>query len=178
MKLFSFSIWIIATRIIDLICTYLYTPDLKNEASFIISVLGFQWIVFIVFNLALVFSVLYCRKRASASKIDLYPKNINGNFITYLGCILVGKKCTFNQLLYQLPRKVVIEFYIGKIIGDCLIGFGFITTLMWFLFYSSPRFRELYATEYVYLVLFGLVFIVHFLWLIEIVINYTKTMRK
>ena len=102
MKLFSFSIWIIATRIIDLICTYLYTPDLKNEASFIISVLGFQWIVFIVFNLALVFSVLYCRKRTSASEIDLYPKNINGNFITYLGCILVGKS-TSNSAVVLPP---------------------------------------------------------------------------
>lgn len=177
MKFLFSSIWIILTRIIDLICTFIYTPDLKNEASFIVSIFGFEWIAFIFFNLIVIFSVLYCRKQIPYQKIALYPKDINCNFITYLGYVLVGKRCTFKQLFYQLPRKAIIEFYIGKIIGDCLIGFGFLTTLMWFLFYSNAKFKELYVTEFMYLVLFGLIFIIHFLWLIEIVKHYRKTLK-
>lgn len=175
---YLFSFWIIFSRAIDLFCTFIYTPDLKNEASFIVSLLKFEWIGFLVFNIILTACVLYFRKKISNSKINLYPKNISTNFITYLGYILVGKKCTFVQLFYQLPKKDVIQFYIGKIIGDCLVGFGFLTSVMWFLFFSNSHFKELYITEFMYLILFGFVFIVHFLWFIEIVVNYKKTLKK
>ena len=102
-KFLFFTIILLATRIADMILTYIGTPDLSKEANPLVYVLGFGWKTLIIVN-AIVSILAIILFYYSFVKYKSDTINCNG-FKQYLSMISFNRPDKFIWVFYKSPNN-------------------------------------------------------------------------
>lgn len=104
-KFYFVSLILLILRCLDLICTYIYMPNLEEEYNPLVSVFGATWPTFLLFQLLLflfieVWLYIYCtQKRISVTEKGLH-------FTDFIYVYFFGKLRPWPQRMFSVPTHL------------------------------------------------------------------------
>jgi len=148
-KFISIFLLIIITRVADIVFTYQYTPDLKNEANPLVVHLGFGWKEIIIIQLVAIIYIGYLLYGHIYNRNDINPKikNLSFNYFALQQCY--GDKFTDTSkkwnILIDYPRNSQrIKYIMGWVLPMATIIIGFELVLLHLSLRNSQIFRYYY----------------------------------
>ena len=125
---------ILLTRTYDAYCTALFTPDLKREGNFLVSVFHFQWSgLLLTIGCGLLY-VVYALYINTYKQVNLFPAQKHLSFGQFVVQSLYGPGESWTALFYKFPAdKQKLHYVFGYILSRGLLWVGVMTTVMWVL---------------------------------------------
>lgn len=149
------TVWILLSRFYDVYATYQHTPDLKQEANPLASVLHLGWAPIIAIVALLTGYIIYAFYVSTFKKYDLAPKEKGYSFIPFAIYLYLGKKQHWTAMFYKLPKDVKrFNHFMGYMLAAGMSFAGVVSTAMWLLInYTDTYYYKYHNPVIVYSVI-------------------------
>ncbi len=145
-----------ATRIGDLVMTYLVTPDLARETNPLVSMLGQGWISLIVLQIILVSAIVLLNYYSLFKLQPTYPSQSGLSFAEFATRYYLGREQHWMNLLFRFPSRwsVFVKAF-GYTLPRALIVIGLLVSMS----SATLTISEVYSDFYPPLPVFYLVIV-------------------
>lgn len=148
------TLFIILTRSYDAYSTFLYTPDLSQEANPLVSILGFQWTPLLLVLAILTCYVVYAHFMATFRPMKLSPEEKGFGFGEFIGYVYTGKRQSWTSVFYKLPNSFArFNQFMGILLTRSLVFAGIVSTVMWLLLSYTDFYPEIHTAKAIYAIL-------------------------
>lgn len=160
-KFLLLTILLIVGRVYDGYTTYLYTPDLSNEANPLVSLLGFGWTSIVITQFILVSLLICCLYYYLYNYNPPFPNKKKLKLKEFISNLNYNYDHSFFKIFYKLPDNRNVFFAkIGYAASMTMIFAGYIVGTSTTLLLISDTYRQFYkngAPFLLYGILFGLI---------------------
>lgn len=148
------TLFIIVTRTYDAYSTFIYTPDLSQEANPLVSILGFNWTPLLIVLVILTCYVVYAYFMTTFRPMQLAPIEKGYGFGDFLGYLYTGKRQSWTSLFYKLPNSLArFNQFMGTLMTKSLVFAGLVSTVMWLLLNYTTFYPKIHTTKAIYVIL-------------------------
>ena len=139
------AVLVVIGRAYDVITTYLYTPDLKNETNILVVFFGANWTSVIIIQSLLVMLIIYLLYYYNFRFKPDYPQNRNLGIKQFASYLYFNDTGSFGKLFYQIPKnKNSLLASTGYIASMTLLAVSFVVGTSTTLLLLSDSYKQLY----------------------------------
>jgi len=144
-KFTAVTIFIIATRAYDYMCTQAFTPDLSKESNPLVSVFGFHWTRLMTILIVLGIYVIYAYYVSLFSTVNILPAEKGLSFKEFATYVYLGHQDSWLAILWKLPNSFTrFNVACGSVLCYTVVWAGVITTGMWLLINNTNWYYQSY----------------------------------
>jgi hypothetical protein len=144
-KFILLSLLVVISRFYDVVTTYFYTPDLKNETNILVVFFGAEWTSVIITQSLLVGLIVLLLYYYLFKFNPTYPADKNLTLKQFSSYLYFNDTTSFSKLFYKLPNnKKTLLASTGYVVSMTLICVSLIVGTSTTFLLLSDKYQQLY----------------------------------